>query len=278
MLARVFPRKTNAMPTDEMAFVGYPDLFSRELGISEVHVSCTFTWDLDRANRLRDAWEKIAPARIGGPALGDRHGEFVAGRYLKRGYTITSRGCPRRCWFCDVWKFNPQVHCLPIVDGWKIQDDNLLACPESHFLAVMEMLRHQPCRAEFTGGLEALMLQDWHVHQFASLTPKPVCFFAYDPGDEFETLAVAAKKMLEAGFTRESHRLRCYVLVGWAKDSFDEAESRLNQMLQIGFTPMAMLWRNPKTGQPKSPEWKAFQRRWTRPAIIHSRTDSVVRG
>jgi hypothetical protein len=105
----------------------------------------------------------------------------------------------------------------------------------------------------------------------ASLQPKPTCFFAFDPGDEFETLAIAARKMIAAGFTRESHRLRCYVLIGFPKDNFDSATGRLEQMLGIGLTPMAMLWRHPKTGLPVSEQWRAFQRRWARPAIIHAR-------
>jgi hypothetical protein len=43
-------------------------------------------------------------------------------------------------------------------------------------------------------------------------------------------------------------------------------------MLEIGFTPMAMLWRPETQSQMKyAPEesWKTFQRRWARPALIH---------
>ena len=98
-------------------------------------------------------------------------------------------------------------------------------------------------------------------------------FFAYDPGDAFETLESAARRMLEAGFTRESHRLRVYVMMGYPKDTFDLAEKRLRQMMAIGFTPMAMLWR-PETKAAEKwappPAWRAFQRRWARPAIIHA--------
>jgi hypothetical protein len=99
-------------------------------------------------------------------------------------------------------------------------------------------------------------------------------FFAYDPGDAFETLQSAASRLLEAGFTATSHLMRVYVLIGYPKDTFAAAEQRLQQMLQIGFTPYAMLWRPETPSQQKwTPEesWRAFQRRWTRPAIIHAR-------
>jgi hypothetical protein len=101
-------------------------------------------------------------------------------------------------------------------------------------------------------------------------------FWAYDPGDAFETLEYAARRMLAAGFTRASHRLRVYVLIGYPKDTFDAAEGRLNQMIGIGLTPMAMLWRPETPSQEKwqpSSEWRMFQRRWARPAIIHARAE-----
>jgi hypothetical protein len=97
-------------------------------------------------------------------------------------------------------------------------------------------------------------------------------FFAYDPGDAFETLQSAGRRLLEAGFTRQSHRLRCYVLIGFPKDTFSLAEKRLKEIAEVGFTPMAMLWRPETASQEKyapAPEWRGFQRRWARPTIVH---------
>jgi hypothetical protein len=226
------------------------------------------------AERLAEQWRPVAPVKIGGVAYGDSSLEFIPGRYIKPGYTITSRGCPRRCWFCGVWKKWPEPNVLPIYDGWNVLDDNLLACPRDHVEAVFAMLRRQKRRVEFTGGLEALSLQDYQVDLLASLTPRPNMFFAYDPGDAFETLESAARRMLAAGFTTASHRLRVYVLIGYPKDTFELAERRLHQMTAIGFTPHAMLWLPETPSQEKyrpAPEWRAFQRRWARPAIIHAR-------
>lgn len=268
-LARVFPRKTKASPDDELAFFGPPPFF---VEADEVHIDVTFTADKLRAEQLAEQWQHIAPVKVGGVAFNDASLEFIPGRYIKPGYTFTSRGCPRRCWFCSVWKRNPVATPLPIQDGWNILDDNLLACPESHVRNVFEMLRRQNRRVEFTGGLEALSLQDYQVELLASLKPRPNCFFAYDPGDAFETLESAARRMIAAGFTRQSHRLRCYVLIGFPRDTFEAATKRLSDIVRIGFTPMAMLW------QPETPSaerhrpasaWKSFQNRWARPARIH---------
>jgi hypothetical protein len=282
---RVFPRKTKATPDDALAYFGPPDLFAEA---DEVHVSVTFTWDKPYAEQLAEQWRHVAPVKIGGVAYNDNSLVFLPGQYVKPGYTITSRGCPRRCWFCGVWKKWPEPNLLPIYDGWNVLDDNLLACPREHVEAVFTMLRRQRKqdwpdwggRIEFTGGLEALALQDYQVDLLASIKPKPAMFFAYDPGDEFETLAIAARKMLDAGFTRASHRLRCYVLIGHPKDTFDAALARLNQMVEIGFTPFAMLWRPEKHEQKymPGPEWRAFRRRWMRPAIIHAKRPSFQEG
>lgn len=271
-ILRVFPRITKATPQDEGCYFGPPPrMFPLE--VDEVHVDCTFTADKPKAEWLADQWQSIAPVKLDGVAYGNPGGEFVPGRYIKSGYVFTSRGCPRRCWFCSVWKRDPTPRMLPIQDGWNILDDNLLACPEPHVRAVFAMLSRQKRRIEFTGGLEALALQDYQVDLLATLKPRPSCFFAYDPGDAFETLRSAATRMIEAGFTRCSHRLRVYVLIGYPKDTFDLAQQRLEKMLEIGFTPHAMLWQpETESAQKWKPteDWRTFQRRWARPAIIHA--------
>jgi hypothetical protein len=120
---------------------------------------------------------------------------------------------------------------LPIVDCWNILDDNLLACPRDHVESVFTMLRRQGRQIEFTGGLEARALEDYQVNLLASLRPRPSMFFAYDPGDGFETLESAARRLLAAGFSPRSHLMRAYVLIGYPKDTFTLAEARLQQML-----------------------------------------------
>lgn len=275
-LVRVFPRVTRATPDDELAFFGPPPF---EMEADEVHVDVTFTADKPYAEHLAEQWRGIAPVKVGGVAYGDPGAEFIPGRYIKRGYTFTSRGCPERCWYCSVWKRDPFIRLLPISDGWNILDDNLLACPREHFDAVIEMLKRADRRVEFTGGLQASRLTDWHVEGFTRLRPRPVFFFAYDDPDKCkksppEAMREAAKKMLAAGYTSASHRLRTFVFIGFPQDTFDKAEARLREMVAIGFTPYAMLWQPETPSADKwrpAPEWKKFQRSWARPAIIHAK-------
>ena len=268
---RVFPRRTAATPVDELARVGVPPGLFDEA--DEVHVSVTFTWDLPAAERLARQWAPVAPVKIGGPATGERGETFEPGRYVREGYVITSRGCPNRCWFCSVWKREGQaIRELPIRDGTNILDDNLLACSPEHVMSVFAMLARQKAERrgveiQFTGGLEAARLKPWHMEALRALRPRAV-FFAYDTPDDLGPLRHAGELMLGAGFTRASHRLRAYVLVGGPGDAFAAAETRIAETLEAGFVPMAMLYRRPDGDGKVDLAWRAWARLRARPAIV----------
>lgn len=266
MIARVFPRRTKASPDDPLAFFDAPGLFSQFIECDEVHVSVAFTYDIPRAEQLAREWEHVAPVRIGGPAYNEPGGDFIPGRYLKQGYVITSRGCPNNCWFCAVPKREGrEIRELPIRDGWNVLDDNLLACSERHIRGVFAMLERQPERVEFTGGLEAARLKDWHVDLLAGLRPKQM-FFAYDTPNDYEPLVIAARTLHDAGFTAASKRIRAYCLIGYPGDTIGSAEDRLRKCVALGIAPMAMLYRDERGD--RDIEWARFSRTWARPAMI----------
>ena len=262
---RVFPRRTQATPTDQLAYFGNPPMFGTT-GVTEILVSVTFSWDRDEGERLAYAWEATGfPVTLGGPAFDNPGGDFVPGRFLSLGNVITSRGCPNHCWFCSVPKREGDVRELPITDGWNLCDDNLLACSEEHIRAVFAMLGRQHRRAELTGGLEAARLRGWHVDLLTDLNPRRI-YFAYDTPDDLEPLRLAGAMLTDAGFTRESHRVCAYVLIGGPRDTFGAAERRLRATWDAGFFPFAMLYRR-KDGQVRN-DWRSFQRTWTRPEIV----------
>lgn len=260
-IARVFPRKTAASPEDPLAFFGPPDINNIPSDIEEVHVSVTFSYDILKANELAEAWRHIAPTKMGGPAMGDPGGIFIPGMYLKPGYIFTSRGCPNDCWFCDVHKREGDIRELPITQGNNISDSNLLACTMQHIKSVFTMLKNQEDPVTFTGGLEAKRLTMKHVSLLWDLRPKQM-FFAYDTPDDLDSLIKAGELLRFANFTRQ--HMRCYVFIGYPKDTIDEARKRLLQTWEAGFMPMAMLWKN-KAGD-ESAEWRKFKTPWMRVA------------
>ena len=225
MIARVFPRKTNASPTDALAFFGQPTIENIadciKAGVTEVHISVTFTWDLEKAEDLYYAWQILGvPVEVGGPAFDDRMGDFTPGLYLREGMIFTSRGCTKDCWFCSVPRCaHGEIKELPIVDGWNILDDNILGTSEAHFRAVCEMLKRQKQRSVFTGGLEPALLQQWQADLLHEVNPARL-YTAYDTKDDLEPLIEMGRKLRAAGFRPARHAMCCYVLCGYDGDSF----------------------------------------------------------
>jgi hypothetical protein len=262
-IIRLFPRRTNATPDDENVRVNCQPGFFDEC--DEVHISVAFTWDLPKAEKLEKMWKHVANCKIGGPALGQRGEQFTPGLYLKPGYTITSRGCNNHCWFCSVPKREGAIREYQIHDGWNILDDNLLQCSESHIDKVFSMLKRQKRKPEFTGGLEHKFITPIIAKKLKALKPAQI-FLAYDEEQEFKDVSAASEILHEAGFSKTSHSIRAYVLIGYPKDTQAQAERRLKQMMGIGVVPMAMLWKN-DDGK-SSAGWRNFQRQWARPAII----------
>lgn len=274
-IARVFPSRTSMTPTDELAFVNCPPPLLILPEIDEVHVSVAFSWDMKRADQLAEAWRAVGvPVKMGGPALNLPGGEFIPGRYVKRGAVITSRGCPNHCWFCAVPKREGGLRELPVTEGWNVLDDNLLACSEGHVRAVFSMLARQSEKPVFTGGLEAKILQPWHAEALRALHPKRM-YFAYDTPDDYEPLVNAGRILQDAGFTLESHAMCCYCLIGYKGDTFDKAEKRLTDTINAGFMPYAMLYRG-EAGKTDA-AWRRFQREWLRPEIVSTKARQINR-
>lgn len=265
--ARVFPRRTNMAPTDDLAFVGLPTIEHLAMDIDAVHISVTFSWDLEKAEELYEAWQMLGvPVEVGGPAFDDRMGDFTPGMYVKQGIVFTSRGCSKDCWFCSVPKCaHGMIRELPVQDGYNIADDNILGTSESHFRKVIEMLGGQKERAIFSGGLEPALLQPWHAELLKRINPKTM-YTAYDTKDDYEPLRQMASIMWDAGFSPNGHQVKCYCLCGYDGDSFEEAEKRMQQVMDLGFLPFAMLYRD-ESGQTNQ-EWRKFQREWANSIIV----------
>lgn len=266
-MIRVFPRKTKWTPNDDLAFVGDPPIVGRP-DDQPVMVSCTFTWDIQEAERLSRAWsDYYSDVQLGGPAFGDRGGFFEPGLFVKPGVTITSRGCTKTCEWCMAHVREGWIRELPIHDGWNVADNNLLACSRQHVEAVFEMLKRQPAPIKFSGGLDAELLQVWHVDRLKELRLK-FAWFACDYPGAIVNLERSAD--LLADFSRE--KKRCYVLVGFNGETPQQAERRLEAVYRLDFLPMAMFHRSDAMALPfVSRDWQLLIHTWSRPAAYKSK-------
>ena len=267
-IARVFPTKTNMSPIDQDAYFGLPELGMPQY--DEIHISVSFTWDIEQAHWLKRQWNHIAPVKIGGPAIdGEPTNGFHSGLYLKSGVTITSRGCPFRCPWCLVRQDLIELKDFP--EGNIVQDNNLLACSKSHQEKVFQMLSNQK-NIEFPGGLDVRLLNEWTIERLWGLKINQI-FVAYDDTSRFVHAKYAIEK-LRKYFTR--NQIRCYVLIGFHYDSFRFAEERLLQAWDWGALPFAMLYRDDRGNYPEPEnEWRRFQRIWCRPAAIKTKIKEI---
>lgn len=266
-LLRVFPRRTSYTPDDDLAVVGPPGLFLPK-GITEVHVSCVFTWDQERCRRLAVLWEEAlgVKALAGGPGFRDLPGEFEPGRYVKRGVTFTSRGCPNKCSWCMVRDVEGPLRELKIREGNILQDNSLFACSQRHFKKVCEMLDAQPRAAIFAGGLDARRVQDWHFDALRRLRIREVYLASDQP---YVSLAVIDFITRLREFLPR-YKVRCYALVGFGGEDPKCAEEKLEQLWELGALPFAQYFQ-PLSAKGKvepGPEWKDLVRKWSRPAAM----------
>jgi hypothetical protein len=250
----VVPRRTTFTPLN--AWVGEPGLFSPHEGLIEI--SCVFTQDIPRTYEIASAWHNWGCMVIkGGPAFDDPGGEFEPGCYLKKGITITSRGCIRECPWCYVPKREGKIRELQIKPGNIVQDNNILACSRSHQSAVIEMLKHES-NIDFKGGLDPRLLTDWFIEQVRGLKIHELWLSA--DNEQYAVISEnAIKRLVSAGFSR--NQIRCFVMIGYDED-MSHAEERLRRVYHAGALPFAQVF-----DQIHDKEWSRFARKWQRAAI-----------
>ena len=155
-----------------------------------------------------------------------------------------------------VPKREGKLRTLSIRNGWDVLDNNLLACPERHLSAVFDMLRRQPQKPRFTGGLEAARMNKEVAEELLALKPA-VMFFAYDRPQQKHHLERAFSlirgiKNWSKGTMR--HYVSCYILVGHDGDTVPEAEKRIAWVIDQGVRAYPMYFRDEcYAGRP--PEW-----------------------
>lgn len=275
-MIRVFPRKTKWTPTDDLAFYGGPPLY--DLPDMPVAISVTFTWDKMRGEQLLKEWSlRNDDVGIGGPAYGGfSGGEFVPGRFIKEGVTITSRGCPKNCPWCLVPQGQRPKE-LIVQPGHIIQDDNLLACTTKHIEQVFEMLKWQTKAVEFKGGLDIDYLMPWHIDLLKTLTLKSI-WVAFDTDDDLNYRLQRANDLL-ADFDIEKRR--CYVLVGFKDDTPEKAIRRCEKIYDHdnGFLPFAQYYQPPAAHSRVVPkEWRFVVWKWSRPGAYRPKKEKAANG
>ena len=261
-IIRVFPRHTSYTPTDAYAFVGEPPMIRPEA--NRVDISVTFTWDMERAFKLLQAWQQYYPVvTVGGPAFGSPNGNFEPGCYIKKSVTFTTRGCNNYCPWCLVPEREGKLETLVIQEGHIIQDNNLLQANWLHIEQVFAMLKKQEKAAVFAGGLDSRLITSRVAEALRGLRIKQV-FLAADAKGALRPLEKAVDKL----HLLSRRQLRCYVLLAFEGETIKEAKDRLKRVWEIGCLPFAQLYQPPDKWIDYPKEWRDLARTWSRPAAM----------
>lgn len=268
-LLRVFIRRTSQTPDDDYVKIGMPDLFKPK-DIEEVHISTIFTWDIEKALELQKDYLQYYPkVLVGGPAFTNNNYDpkFCFGRYVKKGITITTRGCNNNCAWCLVPKIEGRFEEINIESGNIIQDNNILLANKNHLRKVFQMLRTQN-QIRFLGGLDKRILKYWHIEELRSLKIKEI-WLSFDSWDNRKEFINIIEKLKKSGFKR--NHIRCYVLAGF-NEPIQTSEDRLRFVYKCGALPFIQVYqpinKKKRFAGEKSREDNLFVRRWSRPAII----------
>lgn len=259
-LIRVFPRQTKWTPIDDMAFVGDPPL--DQPPADEVHVSCTFTWDIEEAKRLFAAWSQYySVVKLGGPAFSSPCIDFVPGRYISHGVVFTSYGCNNKCPPCLAWRREGLLKELPIISaGPVLQDNNVLQCSGSHLDKVFSMLATQSM-INLTGGIDSNLVTDRIADRIRGLRIDQV-FLACDTKEAIKPLRKAIRLL-----NLPRNKVRSYALLKFnPSEAISEATDRMIEIWEAGAMPFAQLYQPPDKWIDYPKEWLHFQRTWQRPA------------
>jgi len=278
-ILRIFIRRTSQTPDDNYVKIGMPDLFMPQ-DVDEVHISTIFSWDIENALNLKRNYELYYPkVLVGGPAFanGTYVQKFVSGMYVKKGITITTRGCNFKCPFCLVGKKEGKFQEINIEEGNIIQDNNILLASKDHLRKVFDMLKKQK-GIRFVGGLDKRLIKDWHIEELRSLSIKEL-WFSFDSWDNKKEFIKVMDKLKKSGFRR--NQIRCYVLAGF-NEPIQNSEDRLRFIYKCGALPYVQLYQSisvkKKYAGETSRKDNLFIRQWSRPAIIKSIMKEVGAG
>lgn len=266
-IIRVFPRRTNLTPNDDLVFIGLPRFDNLMVNPEEyqVHISVTFSWDVKDAYDLYPAWRQyFNEVLIGGPAVDKTPpGMSFPDRYVRKGVIFTSRGCNNQCPWCLAWKREGKLKEIGYYEGNLINDNNILQCSHDHVSQVISMLKHQPYRVFFPGGLDLDLVDDWFIDQVRDLNIRQM-FFACDTKHDIKKLERVAN--LTKHFDRRQKR--CYALLAFGNEKISDAQERLKAIFDHGFLPYPQLYQPDDKLIKYSKDWQEIMREWCRGELV----------
>jgi len=178
---------------------------------------------------------------------------FSFNRKLNASITFTSRGCPRKCRFCNVSALEPEFFIkhnwqndicenLPKIVFW---DNNWLASP--NFSIDCDIIRRMEKRVDFNQGLDA-RLYDEQVAKEMSTLKLYTMRFAFDD----ISLEKSVVRAITLAKRYASSDIRVYVLYNY-NDTPEDFYYRISLLNRLGVLAFPMEYRKPTATKTKFP-------------------------
>jgi len=244
------------------------------------YISCVYSWNSDFAKELGRILPNAVLGGYGvnGAKLPDEV-EHLMPDYELYGcdYSLgfTTRGCHRRCDFCNVWRTEGEIrpHARieefhhPNHDEVKLLDNNILALPR-RFDEDLEYIREHGLTVDFNQGLDCRLFDEEAARKLSDVDIDPVRF-SFDAPEQ-EPYVRRAIELTREHITDNYRKIIVYVLFNY-RDTLGEALHRASLVRDLGATPFPQRFTPPdsKSELWVSPNWterlvRDFQRYWSR--------------
>jgi hypothetical protein len=257
---------------DEVGFdIGDPD---------KVYISCIFKWNKPLALGLAKMFD--CEVEVGGYGINSMklqdEAEHIMPDYSLYGiqYSIgfITRGCIRKCPFCDVWKKEGEIRANspiseflhPDHDRVIIMDNNLLAYDGALeiLMELRDLTQTRGLKVCFTQGLDLRLLTREHAEILSQIDYRSLNFkerrlyVAWDRMGDEESILNGLEILKSAGFNMRN--IMCYILTCF-ETSFDEDMYRFTKLCELGVDPYVM--RYDRRGDRRDREFSRWvNRRW----------------
>lgn len=186
-----------------------------------------------------------------------------------KAYGFLTRGCPRKCKFCDVSESQGEksVKVADVREFWKDQkeivllDPNITAAKEKEEL--FDQLIQTRAYIDFTQGLDARLLTDKDCEQLNNMKIKRL-HFAWD---NYEFKTYEKLKEVRALLKYDRRKLTVYVLTNFNTTHEQDLE-RIYKLKELDYDPYIMIF-----DKSKAPRETRLIQRWVNNKLIFRSTE-----
>ena len=201
---------------EKKGYIVVEDYKSLTQKVEKIFISCLFDWNREKVL----PWLKSScPVIVGGSgwSIDRRLPDEIEKECPRINYGYTSRGCPRRCPWCLVWRkegsFHPVHKLLDLWDGRSkditLLDNNILADEEHFHRVCWDAYRHN-IRLHFYQGLDYRFVNRAVASSLGMIRHKRYRF-SFDEPKDFNLVDTALDHLSDAGI----RRCQWFVLVGF---------------------------------------------------------------